>query len=80
MTQDQGTEESRTLASSNRRTDVDAEMGPMGIVPGSHQGPLFDLYDQVGDGDAPRWLTIEGRTMPAAPDWSRGGYTTIFDQ
>jgi ectoine hydroxylase len=137
-------------------------MGPMGIVPRSHQGPLFDLYDQagtwtgnilnedltdvdlasvdwligpagsvtvhncaavhgsmpnestrprplllqtysaadsfpllgvgttgltggssgqlVGDGDAPRWLTIEGRTMPAAPDWSRGGYTTIFDQ
>ena len=52
----------------------------MGIVPGSHQGPLFDLYGQAGDGDAPRWLTIEGRTMPAAPDWSRGGYTTIFDQ
>ena len=23
-------------------------MGPMGIVPGSHQGPLFDLYDQAG--------------------------------
>ena len=41
-------EESRTLASSNRRLDVDAEMGPMGIVPGSHQGPLFDLYDQAG--------------------------------
>jgi hypothetical protein len=34
----------------------------------------------VGGHDAPRWLTIEGRTMPAAPDWSRGGYTTIFDQ
>lgn len=141
--------------------DVDDEMGPMGIVPGSHSGELFDLYDDegswsgsiapadldrvatesaqfltgpagsvtihncgavhgstpntsprvrplllqtysaatsfpllgvgatgrtgrmtgtlVGDGDAPRWLTVEGRTMPAAPDWSRGGYTTIFD-
>jgi len=141
--------------------DVDAEMGPMGIVPDSHRGELFDLYDDtdswtgsiraddlarvaldtvdwlkgpagsvtvhncgvvhgsmpntstrtrplllqtysaatsfpllgvgatgrtgrrtgelVGGGDAPRWLTIGDRTMPAAPDWSRGGYTTIFD-
>lgn len=141
--------------------DVDDEMGPMGIVPGSHKGELFDLYDHsdswsgsirtddldrvaldtvdwlkgpagsvtvhncgsvhgsmpntstrtrplllqtysaatsfpllgvgatgrtgrrtgelVGGGDAPRWLTIGDRTMPAAPDWSRGGYTTIFD-
>ncbi len=25
--------------------DVDAEMGPMGVVPGSHRGPLFDLYE-----------------------------------
>jgi ectoine hydroxylase len=141
--------------------DVDDEMGPMGIVPGSHRGPLFDLYDGhrwtgnvraddlasvdlesvewlrgpagsvtvhncaaihgsmpnhssrprplllqtyssadsfpllgvgtngvrgrstgqlVGGGDPPRWLSIEGRRLPAAPDWSRGGYTTIFDQ
>jgi ectoine hydroxylase-related dioxygenase (phytanoyl-CoA dioxygenase family) len=141
--------------------DVDDEMGPMGIVPGSHRGPLFDLYDGdrwtgnlaaddvttldltsvdwlygpagsitvhncaavhgsmpndssrprplllqtysaadsfpllgvgtngvtgrstgqlVGGGERPRWLSIEGRRMPAAPDWSRGGYTTIFDQ
>ena len=28
--------------------DVDAEMGPMGIVPGSHRGPLFDLADGNG--------------------------------
>ena len=142
--------------------DVDDEMGPMGVVPGSHRGPLFDLYGPndtwtgeigaddlaavdlasvewlrgpagsvtvhncasvhgsmpnesprprplllqtysaadsfpllgvgttglnrrstgrlVGGGDPPRWLTIEGRRIPAAPDWSRGGYTTIFDQ
>jgi len=141
--------------------DVDDEMGPMGIVPGSHRGELFDLYDDanswsgsirtedldrvaldtvdwlkgpagsvtvhncgsvhgsmpntstrtrplllqtysaatsfpllgvgatgrtgrrtgelVGGGAAPRWLTIGDRTMPAAPDWSRGGYTTIFE-
>lgn len=25
--------------------DVDAAMAPMGVVPGSHSGPLFDLYD-----------------------------------
>ena len=29
--------------------DVDAEMGPMGIVPGSHQGPLYSLRDESGD-------------------------------
>jgi len=141
--------------------DVDDEMGPMGIVPRSHVGPLFDLYGDsgqwtgsiktedlgevaletvdwlkgsagsvtvhncgavhgsppntservrplllqtysaahsypllgvgtsgmagrtsgqlVGEGSAPRWLTVGGRRMPAAPDWSNGGYTTIFD-
>ncbi len=25
--------------------DVDAAMAPMGVVPGSHAGPLYDLYD-----------------------------------
>ncbi len=138
---------------------VDGEMGPMGIVPGSHRGELFDLRDDDGrwsgairDGDlhradtdaavyitgpagtttahnccavhgsapnrsprmrplllqsysradsypllgvgtngkvgqsahtlvrgsAPERLTIEGRTMPAAPDWYKGAYTSIF--
>ena len=33
----------------------------------------------IGEGSRPRTLTVHGRTMPAAPDWSRGGYTTIFD-
>ncbi|WP_416898154.1 MAG: phytanoyl-CoA dioxygenase family protein [Minwuia sp.] len=28
--------------------DVDDEMGPMGVLPGSHRGPLYDLFD--GDG------------------------------
>ncbi len=142
--------------------DVDDEMGPMGIVPGSHTGELYNLYADdgttwtgsirdedlpsidlgsahylkgpagsitvhncgcvhgsmpnnsgrvrplllqtysahdsypilgvgangatgrasgmlVGDGEPARSLTVGGRTMPAAPDWSRGGYTTIFD-
>ncbi|MCP5027117.1 MAG: phytanoyl-CoA dioxygenase family protein [Actinomycetia bacterium] len=140
--------------------DVDDTMGPMGILPGSHRGELYDLYDDgdrwtgsmtdealagldldavdwlqgpagsvtvhnacavhgsppnnsdrvrplllqtysaadsypllgvgtngrtgglsgtlVGEG-SPRWITVEGRRMPAAPDWSKGGYTTIFD-
>lgn len=142
--------------------DVDDAMGPMGIVPGSHIGELFNLYGEdgttwtgsirpddlstidlasaeylkgpagsmtvhncgcvhgstpnnsgrvrplllqtysavdsypllgvgangatgkasgalIGDGNPTRTLTVNGRTMPAAPDWSRGGYTTIFD-
>lgn len=141
--------------------DVTDEMGPMGIIPGSHTGELYNLYDNdqrwtgnirsddldrvsldtvdwlkgpagsvtvhncgavhgsmpnesdqprplllqtysavdsfpllgvgangrtgrsggvlIGDGAAPETLTVQGRTMPAAPDWSRGGYTTIFD-
>ena len=29
-------------------SDVDDEMGPMGVVPGSHQRELFDLYDDQG--------------------------------
>ena len=28
--------------------DVDDEMGPMGVLPGSHRGPLFDLYGSDG--------------------------------
>ena len=31
--------------------DVDEAMGPMGVVPGSHKGPLFDLRDEHG-----KWL------------------------
>lgn len=142
--------------------DVDEAMGPMGIVPGSHTGELYNLYADddttwtgsirerdlpridldsanylmgpagsitvhncgcvhgsmpnnsgrvrplllqtysahdsypllgvgangatgrtsgmlIGTGEPARSLTVDGRTMPAAPDWSRGGYTTIFD-
>jgi len=142
--------------------DVEEEMGPMGIVPGSHTGELYNLYADdettwagsiratdlpkidlasveylkgpagsitvhncgcvhgsmpnnsgqvrplllqtysaadsfpllgvgangatgkasgmlIGSGDPTRTLTVGGRTMAAAPDWSRGGYTTIFD-
>ncbi|NKC01642.1 MAG: phytanoyl-CoA dioxygenase family protein [Pseudomonadales bacterium] len=41
--------------------DVSDEMAPMGVIPESHEGPLFDLYDQAGswtgnirDEDLPR--------------------------
>ncbi|MDH3691422.1 MAG: phytanoyl-CoA dioxygenase family protein [Gammaproteobacteria bacterium] len=41
--------------------DVDRHMAPMGVVPGSHKGELFDLYDEancwtgsIGDKDLPR--------------------------
>ena len=51
--------------------DVDDEMGPLGVIPGSHRGELFDLYDEneqwtgaVRDADMSRvaldkavWLT-----------------------
>jgi ectoine hydroxylase-related dioxygenase (phytanoyl-CoA dioxygenase family) len=139
--------------------DVDDEMGPMAIVPGSHLGELFDLYDDrgqwsgaIGERDLPRartgeaiplkgpagsvtvhhccavhgslpnrsprsrplllqtysagdsypllgigtngaadrtanvlvrgarqrWMTIGSRRLPVAPDWSKGGYRSIF--
>ncbi len=28
--------------------DIDDEMGPMGVVPGSHKGPVYDHYDRDG--------------------------------
>lgn len=29
--------------------DVTDEMAPMGVIPGSHDGPLFDLYDHANE-------------------------------
>ena len=29
--------------------DIDDQMGPMGVVPGSHKGPVYDHYDQDGN-------------------------------
>jgi len=138
---------------------LDDDIGPMGVVPGSHTGELFDLHRPDGSwsgalsdadttraavdravylkgpagsvtvhncccvhgsahnrskrprplllqtysradsypllgvgtngkagrgahqlvrGSAPATLTIEGRTMPAAPDWYNGSYQSIF--
>ncbi len=140
-------------------SDVDDEMGPMGVLPGSHTGALYDLYGADGSwagamndddvaaldldamawltgpagsvtihncamvhgsmpnrsprprplllntysaltsypvtgigangvtgrngglligGEATQHLTVDGRTMHGAPDWSRSGPPTIF--
>lgn len=29
--------------------DCDSEQGPLGVLPGSHEGPLYDHYDQNGN-------------------------------
>ena len=29
-------------------SDVDADMAPMGVLPGAHEVPLYDLYDESG--------------------------------
>lgn len=40
--------------------DVDDEMGPMGVIPGSHNGELFDLYSDDG-----QWTgAIKDRDLP----------------
>ena len=40
--------------------DVDDEMGPMGVIPGSHEEALFDLY-----GDDGQWVgAIHDRDLP----------------
>jgi len=139
--------------------DVDEAMGPMGVLPGSHRGPLYDLYQDDGawggsmraadiaaldmddmvwlsgpagsvtvhnccivhgslantstrprplllqtysradsypilgigangvtgrlsgtvvGGSATQSITVDGRAVPGAPDWSRQGAPTIF--
>ena len=30
-------------------------------------------------GERPRWMEVGARRMPVAPDWSKGGYTSIFN-
>jgi len=43
--------------------DVDDEMGPMGVIPKSHDGELFDLYGPSGD-----WVgAIDDADMPRVP-------------
>ena len=48
----------------------------LGVGTNGRTGPTSGTL--VG-GEMPAWMTVGGRRMPVAPDWSRGGYTTIFD-
>lgn len=51
--------------------DVDAEMGPMGVLPGSHLGPLYDLYREDGS-----WGGSMAEADVAALDLSDVGWLT----
>ncbi|MFT4581518.1 MAG: ectoine hydroxylase [Gammaproteobacteria bacterium] len=60
---------------------VDDEMGPMGIVPGSHRGPLYNLQDKDG-----RWVgAIQQADLleadPASADYLKGpaGSVTVHN-
>lgn len=47
--------------------DVDDEMGPMGVMAGSHTGPLYDQYDEAGN-----WAgAMRPADIAAAVDLSR---------
>ena len=57
--------------------DVDESMGPMGVIPGAHEGELFDLYDgndcwagAIGDEDPRAGAGGEGG-LPAGPGRAR---------
>ena len=49
--------------------NVDEQMAPMGVLPGSHEGPLYDLYGEDG-----RWTGNLKNEDVAALDLSRVAY------
>jgi hypothetical protein len=56
--------------------DVSDDMAPMGVVPGSHDGPLYDLYDEdqrwsgnIRDADIPR-VGVEHAQYLGGPEGS----------
>ncbi len=62
--------------------DVDDEMGPMGVVPGSHAGPLYDQYDEAGNwAGAMRAADIATAVRPGSVAWLQGpaGSVTIHN-
>ncbi|MDH5291871.1 MAG: phytanoyl-CoA dioxygenase family protein [Acidimicrobiia bacterium] len=62
--------------------DVDDEMGPMGVVPGSQTGPLYDQYDEAGNwAGAMRADDIAAAVSPATVAWLQGpaGSVTIHN-
>jgi ectoine hydroxylase-related dioxygenase (phytanoyl-CoA dioxygenase family) len=57
--------------------DVDDEMGPMGVIPGSHKGEIYDLY-----GDDGNWVGALSDDDLAGVErdkaiWMRGGKGSI---
>ena len=59
--------------------DVDDEMGPMGVIPGSHDEQLFDLY-----GDDGQWVgAIHDRDLPKVRlgdvAWLKGPRGSVTD-
>ncbi|NQV58067.1 MAG: phytanoyl-CoA dioxygenase family protein [Alphaproteobacteria bacterium] len=61
--------------------DVDDEMGPMGVIPGSHKGEIYDLYGQDGG-----WVgALDDKDMARVPMdkavWLKGprGSVTIHN-
>lgn len=62
-------------------TDVDADMGPMGVVPGSHRGPLSTLRDSRGAWTGSLSDEDVARLDLARVDWLSGpkGSVTIHN-
>ncbi len=51
--------------------DTDMTNGPLAVLPGSHQGPLFDQYDENGD-----WAGCLNQADAATIDMTRADYLT----
>lgn len=49
--------------------DITEEMGPMGVLPGSHQGPVYDHYSDKGD-----WQGFIGEDDAAGLDLGAADY------
>ena len=61
--------------------DVDDEMGPMGVLPGSHKGALYNQYDQQGHwAGAMRDSDVEGLDLSSVA-WLKGpaGSVTVHN-
>ena len=61
--------------------DVDDEMGPMGIVPGSHKGRLYDLCDEHGAWNGAIRAAELAEAQPERADYLRGpaGSVTVHN-
>ena len=58
-------------------SDVDDEMGPMGAIPGSHVGPIYDHYSEDGNWTgALREKDLKGLSMDSV-EWMSGKAGTI---